>query len=155
MADSTLDPDNFGGPDRSLGRGHGTRALGPSDISDSGSDILGADGLAHEDLIPLDTGTNTDPELSTAGHTGGPDLGDADLSGDSDSSGTGERATAGRDTVAEAGSDIGFDEIRQMSDWQEAMENEMPDDEIEEPLDADKLSIRRAREAGQEDRPRE
>ncbi|TFW22570.1 hypothetical protein [Duganella callida] len=42
MADSTLDPDNIpAGNDRSLGRGHGTRALGPSDNSDSGSDVTG------------------------------------------------------------------------------------------------------------------
>jgi hypothetical protein len=42
MADSTLDPDNIpAGNDRSLGRGHGTRALGPSDNSDSGSDVAG------------------------------------------------------------------------------------------------------------------
>jgi hypothetical protein len=42
MADSTLDPDNIpAGADRTLGRGHGTRALGPSDNSDSGSDVVG------------------------------------------------------------------------------------------------------------------
>jgi len=42
MSDSTLDPDNIPvGTDRILGRGHGTRALGPSDNSDSGSDVAG------------------------------------------------------------------------------------------------------------------
>lgn len=145
MADSTLDPDNFGRRDRSLGRGHGTRALGPSDNSDSGSDIIGADGLAHDEVIRLDTGTNSDPEFSTAGHTGGPDLGDANLSGDSDSSGTGETATAGRDTVAEAGSDIGFDEIRQMQqtpEWPEVL----PEDEIDELLEAEKPARSLARQ---------
>ncbi|SDH34360.1 MULTISPECIES: hypothetical protein [unclassified Duganella] len=45
MADSTLDPDNIpAGADRTLGRGHGTRALGPSDNSDSGSDMVGQPG---------------------------------------------------------------------------------------------------------------
>jgi hypothetical protein len=45
MADSTLDPDNIPvGTDRSLGSGHGTRALGPSDNSDSGSDVAGEPG---------------------------------------------------------------------------------------------------------------
>jgi hypothetical protein len=45
MADSTLDPDNIpAGADRSLGVGHGTRALGPSDNSDSGSDMVGLPG---------------------------------------------------------------------------------------------------------------
>ena len=44
---STLDPDNFPeSPDRVVGRGHGTGALGPSDSSDSGSDIAGGPGLA-------------------------------------------------------------------------------------------------------------
>lgn len=42
MSDSTLDPDNIPvGTDRTLGRGHGARALGPSDNSDSGSDVAG------------------------------------------------------------------------------------------------------------------
>lgn len=42
MPDSTLDPDNIpAGTDRSLGRGHDTGALGPSDSSDSGSDVTG------------------------------------------------------------------------------------------------------------------
>ena len=44
---STLDPDNFPeAPDRTLGVGHGTGALGPSDSSDSGSDLVGASGMA-------------------------------------------------------------------------------------------------------------
>ena len=116
MADSTLDPDNFGRRDRSHGRGHGIGALGPSDTSDSGSDIIGSDGLAHADAIPLDTGTNADPEHGTAGHTAGPDLGDANLSSDSDSTGTGEYAAAGRDTVFEAGSDINVDQIQDVPD---------------------------------------
>jgi hypothetical protein len=47
MSDSTLDPDNIPvGTDRTLGRGHGTRALGPSDNSDSGSDVAGDPDLA-------------------------------------------------------------------------------------------------------------
>ena len=41
MASSTLDPDNIPEPDRQLSKGHGTRALGPSDTSDSGSDVQG------------------------------------------------------------------------------------------------------------------
>jgi hypothetical protein len=42
MSDSTLDLDNIPvGNDRVLGRGHGNRALGPSDNSDSGSDVAG------------------------------------------------------------------------------------------------------------------
>ncbi|KQW88455.1 hypothetical protein ASC94_23835 [Massilia sp. Root418] len=83
---STLDPDNFPrAPDRSLGRGHGTGALGPSDRSDTGSDV--------------------------AGGTAAADLGDADLDSDTDSGGTGERAEVGRESVEQDGADIGVDHI--------------------------------------------
>lgn len=54
MADSTLDPDYLtGGPDRSLGRGHGTDALGPSDTSDTGSDMQGV-GLSGNVGLDMD-----------------------------------------------------------------------------------------------------
>lgn len=64
--------------------GHGTQALGPSDSSDSGSDVLGAGGL----------------------------IGDEDLDSDSDRQGTGERASAGRDKATRLGSDIDVDTIK-------------------------------------------
>ena len=93
MADSTLDPDYLtSGPDRSLGRGHGTDALGPSDLSDTGADMQGA-GLSGETDLGLDEGTTSDPERSTAG-------------------GTGERATAGRDSPDADGDDIDTDQIQ-------------------------------------------
>jgi len=83
---STLDPDNFpAAPDRKLGRGHGTRALGPSDNSDSGSDVKGG--------------------------TAAQELGDADLDSDTDARGTGERAAVGRDSVEQDGSDIDVDHV--------------------------------------------
>ena len=106
---STLDPDNFPDPpDRTLGTGHGTGALGPSDSSDSGSDLIGAAGLADEDILELGSGTTSDLEL---GHSAGPDVGDAHLDSDSDSAGTGERAAAGRDTLVRDGADIDVDRI--------------------------------------------
>lgn len=109
---STLDPDNFPeAPDRTLGVGHGTGALGPSDSSDSGSDLVGAAGLAGEDALDFDTGTTSDLEAGSAGGTAGPDVGDANLDSDSDSGGTGERAAAGRDTVVRDGADIDVDHI--------------------------------------------
>lgn len=109
---STLDPDNFpAAPDRSLGRGHGTGALGPSDSSDSGSDVQGGSGLAQQVDTGLQQGTNEDTEMGTARGTAGPDLGDADLDSDTDASGTGERAAAGRDSVVRDGADIGVDHI--------------------------------------------
>ena len=112
---STLDPDNFPErPDRSLGKGHGTDALGPSDLSDTGSDVMGGPGFASnldpEQLVHLDRGTNEEEE-SSAGGTAGPDVGDANFSSDSDVGGTGERARAGRDPVVEDGADSDTDRI--------------------------------------------
>src|SRR3954470_15967066 len=71
------------GRDRVTGKGHGTEALGPSDTSDSASDIGGAPGLLEGDVIGLDRGTNEDPD-TRPGHTAGADIGDAALDGDSD-----------------------------------------------------------------------
>ena len=113
MATSPLDPSNLSGrKDRSLGRGHGTRALGPSDSSDSGSDLVGAPGLAGQvDGFGIDRGNTNETEESFAGNTAGPDVGDANLDGDSDRSGTGETAAASRDAVGGDGSDIDADHI--------------------------------------------
>lgn len=115
---STLDPENFpGSPDRNVGRGHGTGALGPSDSSDSGSDIAGGGGLGLdlERTESLDLGGGTTSDLDTSSADGsGPDVGDADLDSDTDSGGTGERASAGRDSVARDGADIDVDHIETM-----------------------------------------
>lgn len=111
---STLDPDNFPvGRDRTVGRGHGTGSLGPSDTSDSGSDVTGGSGLAQQDEFARDQGTTSDLDEGTAGGTAGPDVGDADLDSDTDASGTGERAAAGRDSTAGDGRDIDVDHIIQ------------------------------------------
>jgi hypothetical protein len=113
MSSSTLTPDNLpAGRDRRTGRGHGTEALGPSGSSDTGSDVQGAHGLAHDaDRFGLDRGTNEDPDESRAADTGGPDIGDGNLDSDSDATGTGERAAAGRDTPAADAWDIDADHI--------------------------------------------
>ena len=108
---STLDPDNFPeAPDRTLGTGHGTGALGPSDSSDSGSDLVGAAGMSQEDVLELGRGTTSDLEAGSAAGAGA-DIGDPDLDSDTDSGGTGERAAAGRDTVVRDGADIDVDHI--------------------------------------------
>jgi len=87
MGINPLDPGSAAGrPDRDVSRGHGTRALGPSDSSDSGSDLIGA----------------TDA---------GAAIGDAELDGDSDRAGTGERAAATPDAEAADGADIGVDHV--------------------------------------------
>lgn len=109
MAGSTLDPDNMNLPDRQLGKGHGTSGLGPSDTSDTGSDVMGGPGFADQLDLGLDSGTTSDPEASRAGYTAGPDVGDANLDSDSDSFGTGETAAAGRDAVKADGQDIDTD----------------------------------------------
>ena len=117
---STLDPDNFPeAPDRSLGKGHGLGALGPSDTSDSGSDVMGGPGLGgdiDDEMLDFDRGNTSDIETGRAGDTAGPDLGDADFSSDSDANGTGERAAAGRDATVRDGADIDTDHIETMPD---------------------------------------
>ena len=115
MAAGPLHPDNLTqGRDRQLGRGHGTNALGPSDSSDTGSDVVGNVGLAGQvDGFGIERETS-ELEESTARGTAGPDVGDANLDSDSDASGTGEAATAGRDTVAEIGADIDTDHIEEL-----------------------------------------
>ena len=92
MTSSTLDMTGEEAP--VTGLGHGTRALGPSDSSDSGSDVVGGPGM--------DEGLSDDqarqmPQTTSQG--AGRDLGDADLDADSDRSGTGERNSSGLDTA--------------------------------------------------------
>jgi hypothetical protein len=118
---STLDPDNFPEtPDRSLGSGHGTDALGPSDTSDTGSDVVGGPGFAlgiDDDQMPgLDRGTTEDSETGSGADSAGPDMGDPGLGSDSDSGGTGERAAVGRDTSVRDGADIDTDSIQSFED---------------------------------------
>jgi len=67
MSQSTLDPDNLPAtPDRQLGKGHGTDALGPSDSSDTGSDVQGGP-AAEEDLLDSDTDAAGTGERGPAG----------------------------------------------------------------------------------------
>jgi len=81
-----------------VNKGHGTKALGPSDSSDSGSDVVGGPGLSYEAEagIGIDHEAKSDSIINDTG-TAGPDVGDANLDSDSDSAGTGERAAV--DTV--------------------------------------------------------
>jgi hypothetical protein len=111
MTTSTLDPDNKPEPDRRLGKGHGTDALGPSDISDAGSDVQSGMRWTNEADIGLDKGTNEDPDSARRDRSAGPDVGDAELDSDTDAVGTGERATTGRDSDIEAGADVDVDRV--------------------------------------------
>ena len=107
MPASTLDVDGSTPP--VTHKGHGTDALGPSNSSDSGSDLQGPGFYESDaDVIGLDRGTNDD-----MAHTGGAgrDVGDTNLDSDTDADGTGERAAAGRDIDGEVGSDIAPDHL--------------------------------------------
>ena len=117
MTAGPLHPDNLtNGRDRDVTRGHGTRALGPSDTSDSASDIVGGPGLAGEiDGFGIDTQPGSDLEEGLAGNTAGPDVGDANLDSDSDSGGTGEAASIPRDMVAADGADIDTDHVERIA----------------------------------------
>jgi hypothetical protein len=111
MAGSTLDPDTFPlGDDRQkLPKGHDTKSLGPSDLSDTGSDVAGP-GLTDDDLLGLDRGTNEDTEAGIHNIAdAGPSLGDLCLDDNSDSYGTGEHLTAGKDPRVRIGGDIDVD----------------------------------------------
>ena len=104
MANSPLVPGSTSGQnDRLLRQGHGTGALGPSDSSDSGSDVHGF-GAERQ-------------------------IGDADLDSDSDRSGTGERLGATPDIEFEQGADIAPDKVESTPDGKELDEDEEPDEE--------------------------
>lgn len=133
-------------------KGHGTDALGPSDSTDSGSDVVGGPGLNREGGLPLARGTTSDPDVDAAPTNAGPDLGDADLDSDSDRYGTGERAAAGRDSTEatdealtghdpeEAGN---FEMIDESSSEREADSIESDDDPEEEMEAAEAIEKRK------------
>ena len=78
MTRSTLDPENVpAGPETNWPPGHDVKSIGPSDSSDSGSDMAGP-GLLDEDQLGLDRGTNEDSEggianVADAGASVGPE----------------------------------------------------------------------------------
>jgi hypothetical protein len=131
MAQSTLNQTGESKP--GVGKGHGTGALGPSDSSDTGSDIVGNRGLNHDDGLPLARGTTSDPDQDAGGATAGPDIGDADLDSDSDRYGTGERGAAGRDSMQPV------DQTFAEQDADDVESDDLPEQEVEtlEGLEAD------------------
>ena len=88
MPNSTLDMTGEEQPITALG--HGTGALGPSDSSDTGSDVMGGPGM---DAGLSDEQARRMPRRVRG--TSGRDLGDPMLDADSDRAGTGERGAAG------------------------------------------------------------
>jgi hypothetical protein len=93
---STLNPDDEQKPVVRQ-TGHDNASLGPSDSSDSGSDVAGA--KRHE----FDIDSELDNHALEAG--------EAELASDSDRAGTGERASADGDSTLEENEDIDVDRI--------------------------------------------
>ena len=71
MANSTLF--RTGEQDPVVTRGHGTSALGPSDSTDSGSDIAGGPGLNDDQGLGFDQGTTSDADHDGPGANAGAD----------------------------------------------------------------------------------
>lgn len=90
-SNSTLDPENFPERSRTVKKPNDTPSLGPSDSSDSGSDLAGVGPDIDDELVP--------DENSRA------------RSDESDRYGTGERRSARKDTAAAAASDIDVDRV--------------------------------------------
>jgi hypothetical protein len=109
---STLDPDNLVPSGNRLNiKGHDVGSLGPSDSSDTGSDMNGP-GLVNDDMLNLDRGTNEDSEGgSYASNDAGASVGDAGMDDNSDRFGTGEHMTAGKDPHIRSSADIDSDRI--------------------------------------------
>ena len=120
MSSSSLDPENLPvAPDRSLGRGHDNGSLGPSDTSDSGSDVRGGKPSTRKSESGLREG-----EAENAGDDQLDDVldafkGDGELDSDSDSGGTGERGGVERGESSRAGRDINTDHIQNENDAQD------------------------------------
>jgi hypothetical protein len=126
-------------------KGHGTGALGPSDSSDSGSDIVGGPGLNRDGGLPLQRGTTSDPDEDPKGATAGPDIGDADLDSDSDRYGTGERGAVGRDSTE------AIDETLTERDAGDIESDDPPDQDVEA---AESVAKRRGINGATRRRPR-
>ena len=106
--------------------GHDTASLGPSDTSDSGSDMAGLEGLDDGDPVaPVDVAVAADkdhPETAAESIRSG---------GDTDASGTGERRSAGGDAGPREAPDITPDRVvsvREVSDSLDEFEVPMPDE---------------------------
>ena len=80
-------------------------ALGPSDTSDSGSDVQGELDLASDEGFDNAQYGNVQPGLGS----------------DTDSTGTGERGAARRDEESHQGEDISPDQIRSFAEEAESM----------------------------------
>src|SRR5690349_16498083 len=112
MAGSTLDPDNVPARrGRKTVKGTDMKSLGPSDTSDSGSDMAGP-GLVDDEALGLGRGTNEDPEGGTVGKIeAGASVGDREMDDTSDASGTAEHLTAGKEPRVRTNQDRDTDRV--------------------------------------------
>jgi hypothetical protein len=110
MANSTLIPTGEEAPE--VNKGHGTGALGPSDSSDSGSDVHGAKRHEFDVDSPLDNHAL--------------ELGEDELGSDSDRHGTGDRAAADGDSTTVSNDDLLPDESEGLAaeDFDESLTDE-------------------------------
>lgn len=99
--------------------GHDNYSLGPSDSSDSGSDVRG--GIARAPDLPMEPAT--DNEQAGPDHQGQ----DVALYSDTDATGTGERASALPGFADEQGQDIGVDRIIDAEELWRLPEDKGPD----------------------------
>ena len=109
---STHDPDNLSQPlERpAAGTRRAPHSRGPSDSSDSGSDMARRR-LIDADALPLDRGTNEDPEAGSLDGDAGASVGDPGLDAATDQHRTGEHLTAGREPAERVGEDTDVDRV--------------------------------------------
>jgi len=109
---STLNPNAIAtGRHVDSAKGHDVKSLGPSDSSDSGSDMAGP-GLIDDDALGLDRGTNEDVEAGRHNVAdSGASVGDLGMDDNSDRSGTGERLTAGKEPRVRVDGDRDTDRV--------------------------------------------
>ena len=126
----------------SVRKGHGTAELGPTDSTDSGSDVRGGSGFRHEERLGSSPEASPDREVEGLVAGAGPDIGDRDLDSDSDRSGTGERASAGRDTAG-AVDQVLYDEEGNAIDGEDLADDSDPDTALQ----ADEAGARQEEDA--------
>lgn len=126
MSGSTLNPPEEGLP--GMGSGHTTEDLGPSDSSDSGSDVRGAV------RRPADIEDDLDAHALEGGAL--------ELGSDTDRAGTGERASADGDGNLTLDGDIRPDALDNLADIADETDGE-GDPEADEPLFDRTVSTRR------------
>jgi len=135
----------------SVRKGHGTAELGPSDSTDSGSDVRGGPGFQREERLGLTPEPSSEGEVEGVVEGAGPDIGDRDLDSDSDRGGTGERAAAGRDTAGPVDQTL-YDDNGTAIEGEDIADDSFLDTTLQEPDDP---GAARRRPGGRAHRARE